>query len=180
MRPAAKVLLFGFSLLAVCCTAKQLGLPRTAVSVAAPNSSAWAEVRNHLTMDPPAQSLVIRFPSGESVQLMRLADDMDWCHVVVWAPDSSRVVFLVQDVRAVVYDVASQRLISTDLTPRGSGYPPENLVRDVAFSPDAAFLLFRPCARSSGSWETAVCADTTSMPVPPGDAATLAPWRRVG
>ena len=167
------MLVAGTLVVAIGCGPKTLGLPRTAVSVPAPDSSAWGEVKNHPTIDPPAQSLRIRFPSGRSVQLVRLIDDMDWCRVVVWAPDSSRVVFLVQDLEAMVYDVASQRLITTDLAAR-LGYPSENLVRDLAFSADGALLRFRPCKRSTGS-----CGEATSIPVPASDVAELAPWRRV-
>ena len=167
------MLLVGVLVVGTGCELKTLGLPRMAVSVPAPDSSAWAEVRNRPTIDPPAQSLRIRFPSGRSVQLVRLIDDMDWCHVVVWAPDSSRVVFLVQDLEAMVYDVESQRLITTDLAAR-FGYPSENIVRDLAFSADGSVLRFRPCKRSTGS-----CGEATSIPVPASDVADLAPWRPV-
>lgn len=167
-------LVFTAFLLTSGCTAKQLGLPRTEQAVAAPDSSAWAEVRNHPSFDPPDQSLQIRLHSGEVVRLVRLAPDQDWCNAAVWAPDGSRVAFLVQDATAYVYDLATRRLIATDLVDKGGAYPSENIARELTFSTDGAQLSLLPCKRRGGS-----CGLRVAIPVPAPAADELGPWRRL-
>ncbi len=78
------------SLLLTACGREVLGLPRASISVASPDQSAVAFVRNHPTIDPPAQSLWLRDEHGET-QLRQLAPDFDWCNTIVWSGDGTTV-----------------------------------------------------------------------------------------
>lgn len=129
----------------------QLGFPRVHVAVASPAGDVTAEVRNAPSIDPPQQSLWLRYAGGRSVELRRLAGDQDWCHTVVWSADGERVAFLIQDVEAAVYEASSGREIAAlELAPRDA-YPPTERIAQLEFAEAGDALVFRRCERAGES-----------------------------
>ena len=105
-------------------------------------------MRNHPTIDPPAQSLWLRGTDGAATELRRLVDDMDWCHTIVWSADSARVAFLVQDARLLVFDAPTRRIVLEKwLVDPPGGYPPHLIVRDLTLSEDGREATYRLCPR---------------------------------
>lgn len=149
------------ALWALGCSPRQLGLPPVALSVAAPDGAAVAEVRNHPEIDPPSQSLWLRERSGRAILVRRLAPDQDWCDRAVWSADSSRVAFLVHGAEAVIHDRASGDVYVIPLVAEGRASLPEMTVRELTFSPDAQRLLVRACPESAGD-----CGGGLSIPIP--------------
>jgi hypothetical protein len=106
--------------LALCaaCTGKlQWGLPAVAVSAVSPNREFTASVRNHISLDPPDQTLVLRGPAGETV-LQYLIPDEDWSDQIAWSPDSGEVGFLIRDVHVALYGTDGRLRREVDLVPR--------------------------------------------------------------
>ena len=154
MRRVAILTTSGFLAMLMCCAActrQQLGLPRVEVEASSPGGRHLAWVKNHLSIDPPAQSLWIRdLGSEEARRVLMLGEDVDWCDTIVWSQDGERVVFLVQDARAVVYDPAIGEItFDAWLVPR-DGYPTTRCVRDLGFGASDETLVFRECRRKSG------------------------------
>ena len=79
------------------CDRAMFGLPRTAASAVSPNGRLTAYVRNHVSIDPPNQSLWLKGLDGRSIQLRTLGEDSQWCKQIVWSADSGTVAFLVED-----------------------------------------------------------------------------------
>jgi hypothetical protein len=163
---------FNFILVVWClsgagCARAQLGLPRTPVSVASPDGTMTAYVRNHPNIDPPSQSLWLRRADGGDVKLVALSGDHDWCNLIVWSADSSRVGFLVQDAKLAIVDAATARVEGwTWLVNDHFDYPPAERVTDLAMSSDGREATYRICPR----WP--------SSAGPPSDDACLAPVTR--
>jgi len=61
--------------------------------VPSPDGRVVAFVRNHPNVDPPDQSLWLKDSNGRATELTRLAPDADWCNLIVWSSDSTRVTF---------------------------------------------------------------------------------------
>jgi hypothetical protein len=120
-----------------------------AASSASPDGRHTAFVRNHSSIDPPAQSLWLVSEVGGAAQIRKLSEDQDWCRVIAWAGDSRSVAFLVQDARLIVVDVATRRIrVDRWLVPP-DGYPPAREVRDLSLSRDGSSARFRACGRGS-------------------------------
>jgi WD40 repeat protein len=132
------------------CTRQQLGLPRVAADRVSPNGNHRAWVKNHLSFDPPAQSLWIRdLRTKEAKRVLLLAEDQDWCRTIEWSSDGSVVVFLVQDGRAVVYSPADGRVVADRWLVHRESYPTDSYAADVSFSPNGESLIYRECRRST-------------------------------
>ncbi len=144
------------------CSAKQLGLPRRQVEVASPDGRMLAWVANQMSLDPPAQSLWLgAHDGGEPKLLQRLAEDQDWCNQIVWSPDSSMVVFLVQDARAVVADAVRRQVLTEGWLVEPENHPTTSIASDVAFAADGSELVYRECPRSGGA-----CSAERTFPLP--------------
>ena len=148
------------------CTRQQLGFPRIAAEELSPNGYHLAWVKNHLSFDPPAQSLWIRdLRTNEARRVLLLSEDQDWCDTIVWAADSTAVVFLVQDVRAVVFDSQAGRILADEwLVTRDGSYPSTKCARAVSFGTDSRTLIFRECYRKGegcSDWITLTLTDAT-------------------
>lgn len=151
------------------CTRQQLGLPRIAVEELSPNGMHRAWVKNHLSLDPPAQSLWIRdLGTNEASRVLLLSEDQDWCNTIVWAEDSTAVLFLVQDARAVVYDPQRGRILADEwLVAHDGGYPSNKCARAVAFGTGSRTLVFRECHRRGegcSDWITFTLTDRAQIP----------------
>jgi len=132
----------------IACDRAQLGLPRVPVESASPDGSRVAFVRNRPSIDPPAQSLWLRAADGTATELLRLGEDSEWCHIIVWSGDGTRVAFLVQDARLLVVDAQRARIVLEKwLVDPPGGYPPDRIVRDLALSEDGREATFRTCPR---------------------------------
>lgn len=136
------------------CSREQLGLPRVAVSSASPDGHYRAFVRNHPSIDPPAQSLWLGLDTGAATQVRKLSEDQDWCHVIAWAGDSRSVAFLIQDARLIVVDAATRRTRVDRWLVAQDGYPPTQVVTALSLSQDGSSVRFKACRRATG-----VCTD---------------------
>lgn len=90
------------------CSRTQWGFPRTAVASTSPDGRYHAFVKNHATIDPPAQSLWLTSADGPAREVRRLSEDQDWCNVIAWSGDSQSVAFLVQDARLIIVDAGTR------------------------------------------------------------------------
>lgn len=127
-----------------------LGQRDVAVSAASPDGRYRALVRNHVSLDPPAQSLWIAPANGDARMVRKLSEDQDWCKVVVWSANATRVAFLVQDARLLVVDPRSAALVADRWLVDQDGYPPSHEVKDLSLSPDGTSARFRACRRATG------------------------------
>lgn len=151
MRIPGNASLLSWSLALACvlgaCRARDFGLPRVPFSETSPDGRAVAFVRNHMTIDPPAQSIWLR-EGTKTTKLRRLADDMDWCNVIRWSADGSTVVFLIQDARLLVVDRTSARIVGDTWLMKSDGYPTTRIAANLRVSPDGRSVEFGDCARS--------------------------------
>jgi hypothetical protein len=130
------------------CSRQQLGLPRIAAEQLSPTGQHLAWVKNHLSFDPPAQSLWVRdLRTNEAKRVLLLAEDQDWCRAIEWAADGSAVVFVVQDARAVVYDLDSDRILADEWLVSHESYPTKTYADAVSFDGLGQSLVFRECQR---------------------------------
>ncbi len=137
-----------FLLSASACTREQMGLPTTPVSAKSPDGLHIAFVRNHPSIDPPAQSLWLSSKGRPSRKLKSLGEDADRCAKIVWSADSSTVSFLVQDARLITADASTGLIVSELwLTERRDGVPPSGMVSDLSLSEDGREARFRDCRR---------------------------------
>lgn len=157
MRSITSGIILSSAILLLSC--RELGLPRVATRASSPDGAFTAEVLNRLSIDPPSQFLALRSADGRVI-LRRLAEDQDWCDTIVWSADSRRVAFLVQGIEVDVYDTSGQAILRTDLDARG-GYPPDQVVRSLAFTDDGRELGFEVCERGSSR-----CEPATSILIP--------------
>ena len=131
------------------CSREQLGIPRIAAEHLSPTGQHLAWVKNHLSFDPPAQSLWIRdLRTEEATRVLHLAEDQDWCRTIEWAADGSVVVFLVQDARAVVFDLDSDRILTDEWLVSHESYPTKTYADAVSFGESGQSLVFRECQRN--------------------------------
>ena len=142
--------------LAGSCSRAELGLPRVAVSAVSPDGHYRAFVRNHPSIDPPAQSLWLSSDVRGTKQVRKLSEDQDWCRVIAWAGDSRSVAFLVQDARLIVVDAVTGRGRADRWLIPQDGYPPTQVVTDLALSRDGTSVRFKACRRT-----TDACTDRT-------------------
>ncbi len=137
--------------LTAACSRAQVGLPRVAASAASPNGRYRAFVRNHPNIDPPAQSLWLSSDVDGGAQVRTLSEDQDWCHVIAWAGDSQSVAFLVQDARLIVVDAVTRRTRADRWLVAQDGYPPSQMVTELALSHDGMSVRFKECGRATAS-----------------------------
>jgi hypothetical protein len=137
--------------LAGACSRAQLGVPRVAASAASPDGRYRAFVGNHPNIDPPAQSLWLSSDVGGTTQVRKLSEDQDWCRVIAWAGDSQSVAFLVQDARLIVVDAVIRRTRADRWLVAQDGYPPTQVVTDLALSHDGMSVRFKACGRATGA-----------------------------
>ncbi len=149
-------------LVAGACSLQDLGLPRVAVSSWSPDGRYRAFVRNHPSIDPPAQSLWLASATGAATLIRKLSEDQDWCRVIAWAGDSRSVAFLVQDARLIVVDAATRRTRVDRWLVEQDGYPPTQLVIDLSVSQDGSSVRFKACRRATGA-----CANRVETLGPP-------------
>ena len=143
-----RALAFALAASAVACSARQLGFPRTPVSATSPDDTHIAVVRNHPDIDPPSQSIWVGPRDGIARRIAQLAPDLDWCNMIVWSPDSSTVAFLIQDVRLITVDAATQIVISDkSLTAWRGEYPPDQMAVDLTLDARGTEARFRVCDR---------------------------------
>ena len=140
------------------CSQQQLGLPRVAVSATSPDGHYRAFVRNHPSIDPPAQSLWLASGTGDAIQLRKLAEDQDWCGLIAWTGDSRSVAFLIQDARLIVVDAATRRTRVDRWLVDQDGYPPSHAVNDLSLARDGSSVRFKACRRATGA-----CADRVEI-----------------
>lgn len=133
------------------CSAKQLGIPRVPVKAPSPDGSYVAAVRNHLSFDPPNQSLWLRRDGGGWVRLARLGEDTHWCNAIAWSGDSTRVAFLIQDASAMVFESATRRLLGSVQLVEVDAYPTRRAVRRLELSPNGDSLSVTVCDRRRGT-----------------------------
>lgn len=132
------------------CDARSWGRPRIEVQATSPSGSHVAYVRNHVSIDPPNQSLWLRdLATGKRTKLKQLGEDMNWSNLVTWSVAGEAVAFLIDDAWVAVYDRTGAEVALGDLVPR-DGYPTLTAVRDLRFAADARFLEFTACHRHTG------------------------------
>ena len=111
MRRSIAALLVGATAAGLCaCQRARDFLPSTHTVSVAPDGRTRAFVRQHFSIDPPADHLYVVPPAGTPRHLMALAPDQDWSRAIVWSPDSRRVGFLINDQRLAVFDARSFEL----------------------------------------------------------------------
>lgn len=132
------------------------GRPRVDLETPSPDGTITAFVKNHYTIDGPDQSIWLRFGDGSKKKLQRLAADQDWCSLIVWSGDSSRVGFLIQDAHLFAYDSGTGDLVADEWLVEQDGYPPTYRVRNLALSEEGRRVSFRRCRRRGGD-----CSDQT-------------------
>src|SRR5688572_24828583 len=137
--------------LAGACSRAELGLPRVAASAVSPDGRHRAFVRNHASIDPPAQSLWLSSEGGGTTQVRKLSEDQDWCRVIAWAGDSQSVGFLVQDARLIVLDAVTRRTRADRWLVAQDDYPPTQVIADLALSHDGMSVQFKACRRGTGA-----------------------------
>ena len=152
------------------CTREQMGLPMTPVSAKSPDGRHIAFVRNHPSIDPPAQSLWLSSKGRSSRKLKSLGEDADCCDKIVWSADSSTVSFLVQDARLITADASTGLIVSELwLTERRDGVPPSGMISDLSLSNDGREAKFRDCRREispeSRKSRAADCGDQKSVAI---------------
>lgn len=142
------LLLMLISAFATGCDEEQLGLPRMPLSVPSPDGRAVAFVRNHVTIDPPDQSVWLAEGDGEPKRIRRLGGDSDWCNTIVWSADGSTVAFLIQDARLLTVDRRSGNVVSEKWLVEWQGeYPPAGWVTGLTLSEDGREAFFQSCQR---------------------------------
>ena len=69
----------------------------TVRSAASPAGGSLAYVVDEPSIDPPNQTLWVRFPGTPPQRVGRLGEDTHWCERIVWSPDSRAVLFVAAD-----------------------------------------------------------------------------------
>jgi len=96
--------------------------------------------------------------------VLLLAEDQDWCRTIVWAADGSAVVFVVQDARAVVFDLESNRVLADEWLVSHESYPTKTYADAVSFGTFGESLVYRECHRKGegcSDWITLTLTDGT-------------------
>lgn len=137
-------------LLALVLGCRGLALPRVAVEETSPDGRYVASVRNGHSIDPPNQSLWITDrETGDATRVLQLAEDQDWCDVIVWSEDSSTVVFLVQHAWIAVYDAATRRERGRQWLVERREYPTADEVKELRLAADGSLASYRTCRRGT-------------------------------
>jgi len=151
MKPSCRlrsVALLALALAFVACTKQQIGLPRVALATPSPDGRAIAFVKNHLSLDPPSQSIWLTCEGHDSVRVERLAENSAWCSTICWSADSTRVGFLIAETRLKVVDIISGATVFNAWIVEDTGtFPSTFVARDLRMSEDGESATFRPCRR---------------------------------
>ena len=138
------------------------GCGATPLDAPSPDGKRIAEVHSRWSINPPAQSLWLRFSrESKPVKLATLAQDVDWCNEIIWSPDSARVGFLIRGSRLDIYDAKNGRLLEKIALVEPDGYPGSREARSVSFLKDGTGVQFRECVRGGNRcakvklWKTA-------------------------
>ncbi|HET9362449.1 MAG TPA: hypothetical protein VFO58_22005 [Vicinamibacterales bacterium] len=103
-----------------------------------PDGTITAWVRQDFNIDPPDDHIYIR-RQGHPVRVIKdLPPDGEWCRVIVWSPDSTKVGFVINDARLDIFDVTHDRW----LAPVALVFDGYNEARRVQFSPDGRAILY--------------------------------------
>lgn len=158
-RPKAGLTLFAALLtLAAGCTRGNFGLPQVALAVDSPDGGYRATVRNHISLDPPRQSLWLEQVGGGKIWLRNLAEDQDGCDQAIWTSDGRHVAFVVQGLEVLLYSVPDGDLVQrTELAPHTPGSPSLRAF-DLRLSEDGSVLTFRLCSPRGDT-----CAETSRV-----------------
>jgi hypothetical protein len=131
------------------CEQARAFLPRTHTRSVSPDGRHTAIVRQGLNNDPPDDHLFLVTNGRATRKLMDLAPDADWCHSIIWTPDSRLVGFVISDVRVAVFDAGTERLHAiVPLIDQGCCGGPQE-ARDVAFSADGTRISFERVERAT-------------------------------
>jgi hypothetical protein len=123
------------------------GRGKVALEEAAPVGGGLAQVRDHMSIDPPRQTLWISDSGPASLKrVFKLGEDTHGCSRIVWRPDGRRVGFLINDVELHLYDLQGTLTDSLPLVEVG-GYPGTREARDLAWQDGVIDYL--DCARGS-------------------------------
>jgi hypothetical protein len=165
------------SLTLVLAAAVLAGCGAVPLEAPSPDGKRIAEVHSRFSIDPPAQSLWLRFSrESKPVKLATLTQDVDWCNEIIWSPDSSRVGFLIRGSRLDIYNAKNGRLLEKIVLVEPGGYPGSREARSVRFLKDGAGVQFRECVRGGNRcakvklWKTAGMRPA-GEPSPPASAA---------
>lgn len=165
------------SLMLVLALAVLAGCGAVPFDAPSPDGKRIAEVHSRFSIDPPAQSLWLRFSrESKPVKLATLTQDVDWCNEIVWSPDSSRVGFLIRGYRLDVYDARNGRPLEKIVLVEPDGYPGSREARLVRFLKDGSGVQFRECVRGGNRcakvklWKAARL-KPAGEPSPPASAA---------
>jgi len=140
---------------------RNLGIPRVALEETSPDGTYVAQVRNHISIDPPLQSLWMAERDGRNAtRVLKLSGDQDWCDQIVWSGDGSTVAFLVQGAWIVVYDAYTRQQRVREWLVEQDGYPTLHEVRELKLGTDGSVATYRVCRRGaeecSESWQFAI------------------------
>lgn len=162
----------GLMLLVAGLGCRQLGILPVTLEQASPDGRYVAQVRNHLSIDPPRQSLWLVDKDGEGpTRLRSLSEDQDWCNQIAWSADGATVAFLVQDAWVAVYDAETGEQRAREWLVPQDGYPTVSDARELQLSSDGRLATYRACQRT-----TAECSELREFPVPArGTAAAAGP-----
>ena len=127
----------------------ELGLPRVDSRFTAPSGGFVAEVRNHVSIDPPEQSLWVGPVGGRLVRVAGVASDTTWDGPCAWSLDSSAFAFMVGDELNVVTSRGEGILVRHRLTQVVEGGDRE--IRDLVVSTDSGEMSLVLCGTSNGS-----------------------------
>ena len=131
------------------CSHRQWGLPRVAMSATSPDGRWVAFARNHVSIDPPEQTIWLGPTAGRAVELRKLGPDTEEISAIVWSADSRRVGFLTNDAILGVYEADTRaRIASGYLRYPNVNYPPKYMVKELVFSADGASVSYVPCERT--------------------------------
>lgn len=155
---AGWTLLVGLLALTGGCSRSNFGLPQVALAVDSPDGGYRATVRNHISLDPPRQSLWLEQVGGGRRWLRNLAEDQEGCDQAIWTPDGRHVAFVVQGLEVLLYSVPDGDLVQrTELAPRTLGTPSLRAF-DLRLSEDGSVLTFRLCSPRGDT-----CAETSRV-----------------
>jgi hypothetical protein len=144
-------IIFLLSITCLACSEENLGIPRTPLAQESPDGHFVAFVRNHLSIDPPNQSIWVGKVGGPMTRVEKLFEDMDWCSTIAWSADSSTVAFVIRRGRLRVVDAASGNSMFNDWVVEWHGeYPTNNNIEDLTLSSDGKAARFRVCHRNDG------------------------------
>lgn len=122
------------------CSRAQLGIPKEAVAVTAPNGTDRAVVLNKPALDPPSQAIVVRRAGGGEDRLLTLDEDSQWCNELAWSSSGTRLAAVISDSTVWILDVRTRRILAKSETLAMTG----GRVRNVSFNGDQ-FVQYDSC-----------------------------------